>query len=460
MKEKLLNNLGLKILSLFLAFFVWLVVLNVSNPVVTGSKEVSLDIVNGKVLEAAGRTYEISGKSTATVYYDVHAKDEYRVRSTDFRAYVDLAELYDVTGSVQVKVEVLNNKELISNAEAKPGVVRVSTEELQEKPFGLALHTSGEAADGYYISDVSLEPSKLTVEGPVSKVGSISYAGVEINVDGLSANEEGEQVPIFYDANGNKLNISDRITVNPSAIRYQVTVSKVKNLPLDFRVTGTAAPGYRYTGVECEIENVPVIGTETSLASVNQLLISAPELNISGAVEDKTVAVDLRNYLPAGVTIASEERSMVQVLIKVEKLASRTLTLTEADIELKNRMQSYQYRLEPRRIEVTLQGLDADLEGLTPSLLGASVDLSGMQQGSNQGGLSIADSEVYNLISFTKFTVEVSELPAAPVIDGGSTTAYESSEEQTSMEEQTTAEETETEETKEPATHASSEAGR
>ena len=224
MKEKLLNNLGLKILSLFLAFFVWLVVLNVSNPVVTGSKEVSLDIVNGKVLEAAGRTYEISGKSTATVYYDVHAKDEYRVRSTDFRAYVDLAELYDVTGSVQVKVEVLNNKELISNAEAKPGVVRVSTEELQEKPFGLALHTSGEAADGYYISDVSLEPSKLTVEGPVSKVGSISYAGVEINVDGLSANEEGEQVPIFYDANGNKLNISDRITVNPSAIRYQVTV--------------------------------------------------------------------------------------------------------------------------------------------------------------------------------------------------------------------------------------------
>ena len=32
MKEKLINNLGLKILSCFLAFFVWLVVVNVSNP--------------------------------------------------------------------------------------------------------------------------------------------------------------------------------------------------------------------------------------------------------------------------------------------------------------------------------------------------------------------------------------------------------------------------------------------
>lgn len=50
MKEKLINNLGLKILSCFLAFFVWLVVVNVSNPEVTGSKEVPLEIVNEQVL--------------------------------------------------------------------------------------------------------------------------------------------------------------------------------------------------------------------------------------------------------------------------------------------------------------------------------------------------------------------------------------------------------------------------
>ena len=56
MKEKLINNLGLKILSCFLAFFVWLVVVNVSNPEVTGSKEVPLEIVNEQVLTKAGRT--------------------------------------------------------------------------------------------------------------------------------------------------------------------------------------------------------------------------------------------------------------------------------------------------------------------------------------------------------------------------------------------------------------------
>lgn len=104
MKEKLLNNLGLKILSIFVAFFVWLVVMNVSNPLTSESKEVPLETVNGQVLTAANRAYEINGKSTVTVNYRVRTRDAYRIKASDFRAYVDLAELYSVTGSVEVKV--------------------------------------------------------------------------------------------------------------------------------------------------------------------------------------------------------------------------------------------------------------------------------------------------------------------------------------------------------------------
>lgn len=77
------------------------------------------------------------------------SKDAYKIRSSDFRAYVDLAELYDVTGSVQVKIEVLNNKELISNAESRPGVVRIQTEELQSKQFSLIMNTYGNLAEDY-----------------------------------------------------------------------------------------------------------------------------------------------------------------------------------------------------------------------------------------------------------------------------------------------------------------------
>ena len=60
MKERLIsNNLGLKILSLFLAFIIWLVVVNVSNPLVNRRREVTLEIENSEVLTAARRAYEI-----------------------------------------------------------------------------------------------------------------------------------------------------------------------------------------------------------------------------------------------------------------------------------------------------------------------------------------------------------------------------------------------------------------
>lgn len=429
MKEKLINNLGLKILSIFLAFFVWLIVVNVQNPVKRSSKEVTLEIENEQVLTAARKTYEIVGKNTVTVNFDVHTRDEYKIRSADFRAYIDLAELYDVTGSVQVKIEVLNNKELISDAEARPGVIRVETEELQTKPFELKIETEGKTADGYALNGVTLSPSYVTVEGPVSQVGLISYAGVELDINELSGDYQGTTRPIFYDANGNALTISDRIKVNTPEIQYQLVINKVKNLPLDFEVSGVVAPGYQYTGVECATKNVSVIGLKSNLASINKITIPASELNISGATEDKVVTVDLRNYLPEGVEIVESEQPQVEVRIKVERLVNRTVALTDSEITRENPSEDMRYRLVPNRVEVVIQGLKEDLDSLNGADLGAVLDLEGLTAGSHAGVLRFKESDVFKVISCSDFTVEVTQTSAA---SEGSTENESSSGEETS----------------------------
>ena len=46
MKERLTKNLGLKMISLFCAFFVWLSVVNVANPVKIDTKEVPVEVTN------------------------------------------------------------------------------------------------------------------------------------------------------------------------------------------------------------------------------------------------------------------------------------------------------------------------------------------------------------------------------------------------------------------------------
>lgn len=443
MKEKLINNLGLKILSIFLAFFVWLIVVNVQNPVNRRSREVTLEIENEQVLTAARKTYEIVGKNTVTVNFDVHTRDEYKIRPTDFRAYIDLAELYDVTGSVQVKVEVLNNKELISDTEARPGVIRVKTEELQTKPFELAVDTQGEPADGYALNGVTLSPSYVTVEGPVSQVGLISYAGVEIQIDSeMTGDTQGVVEPTFYDANGNELTISDRIKVNTPEIQYQLLINKVKNLPLDFDVSGTVASGYQYTGVECSTRNVAVIGLKSNLASINRISIPASELNISGATADKVVTVDLRDYLPEGVELAESENPQVEIRIKVERLVNRTVTLTDSDIIRENPSEELRYRLVPNRVEVVIQGLSEDLDSLSGADLEARLDLANLQEGSYTGALRFKTSDVFSVISYSDFSVDVVQANATVV--SGSTAEESSPEDESSdsSKEETTSAET------------------
>ena len=72
MEKKLSNNIGLKVLSVFLAFFVWLAVVNINNPEDSDSKEVPLDIVNEGILTSNGKTYELlTDKDTVTVSYRV-----------------------------------------------------------------------------------------------------------------------------------------------------------------------------------------------------------------------------------------------------------------------------------------------------------------------------------------------------------------------------------------------------
>ena len=443
MKEKLLNNLGLKILSIFVAFFVWLVVMNVSNPLTSGSKEVPLETVNGQVLTAANRAYEINGKSTVTVNYRVRTRDAYRIKASDFRAYVDLAELYSVTGSVEVKVEILSNKELISEITTKPGVVRVQTEELQSKPFELQTKITGHAAEGYSDGKVELTPATITVEGPVSQVGMISYMGVELNVDGAASDLTGTAKPRFYDANGNELSdIGDRITVDTGEISYRVAINKVKSLPLDFEVTGTVAPGYQYTGVECSSRDVKVTGLKTNLADVNKITIPASELNINRAASEVVVTVDLRDYLPEGVELAESQNPSVEIRLKVEKLVNRTIILMDEEIEQKNPSEDYHYRFIPEKMEVVVQGLSEDLESLNGSDLGASVNLADLGSGMHSAVVEFEPDAAFTIVSSSELQIDV--VQSADVLEAGTSSSRPQESESDSSEKETTEAETET----------------
>lgn len=423
MKERLLNNVGLKLLSIFLAFFVWLAVVNVANPEKSDHQDVAVEVLNENVLAAAKQTYEIVGRDSVRINYKVSTRDASLIKASDFHAYIDLAD-YNVTGSVPVKVEVNSDKAyLINSITPNPMVIKVKTEELQRKRFNLQVNTIGSLEEGYALGVTTLSPEYVYVSGPVSQVGQISQVGIEVDVDGVSSDLSGTLTPVYYDANGNQLELDDKVTLNTQEINYQMTILKVKNLTLDFQVQGKVADGYRFTGVECSTKAIPVIGMKSVLASLTTLTIQDQGLDISGATTDKVVYVDVGDYLPANTTIAGDAGSRIKVTLKVEPLKTQDFVLDTGNITLRGASTDYSYSFDKDKVNVSINGLQEDLETLTQNDLHASIDVSGMSQGSYQGKLTFELGEGFKIMGYSGFNLIIS-----PVEDRTTQAALETSE--------------------------------
>ena len=399
------NNLVLKISSLAVAFLVWIIVVNVSNPIVTRNISVPLNVVNANIITDAGKTYSLMGANSVTVSYEVRSRDQSRISASDFNASIDLGDMYDITGAVPIAVEVVNNKDLIIGAVAsKPSIVRVSIEDLQRKEFTLTTKITGTPSDGFSVGEVKLDKTNVVVTGPVSVIGQISQIGVEIDVSGLDSDESGRAELKYFDANGNAFVISDsRVSKSFDNVGYSLVMLNGRTLALNFDVGGTAAQGYKFTGAESTTKSIQVRGQPEVLEGLDSITVPASALSVEGATGDVNITVDIKNFLPANVTAVGDTK--VNVTLKVEALDKKSLTLTVNDLNIVGAKPGVATSIVPEKITVVVSGLSANLESVTNADLKATLDVSEMNAGSNVGSLKFEPATGLSVDSYTPFEV-------------------------------------------------------
>ncbi len=334
MKEKRTNNFTLKLVSVALAFLIWLIVVNVSNPDVEMSVTVPIEVRNADVLTSADKTYSLDEKNVR-ITYKIRTQFRSRVSASDFSAYVNLED-YSITGAVPVYTSVLNGKSnIVGSVSASPMVVHVDTEDIQRKRFDkesgtFVASTTGAVADGYAPGELETEADYIYVQGPVSEIGRISYVGIEANITEATADVSGEAVPVFYDANGNVISDPDpRITMSRETIAYRVPVYKIKSMSITAAVSGEPAEGYEFNEVECSPSFINVYGPDEILDSHNTINIPAEELDLTGATGNVTKSIDISEYIPEGLSIA-EPDSEITVVARIRRIPTINVT-TEAD---------------------------------------------------------------------------------------------------------------------------------
>ena len=117
------------------------------------------------------------------------------------------------------------------------------------------------------------------------------------------------------------------------------------------------------------------------------------------------VDVDVKNFLPENVSAMGDTN--IKVTLKVEALDKKSVTLTIGDLEIKGSRTGVSTNIIPERITVVVSGLSANLEAVSNSDIKATLDVSKMTAGANNGTLTFELPTGLSVDSYTPFEVMI-----------------------------------------------------
>ena len=139
MMKHLVNNPGLKVLSLLLSVILWMVVVKMADPDANKSFSVSVEILNKNVITEMGKVPGVVGNSDIAMF-SITGPRSYveKMSSDDFKVTADLSQLdLNQDGDVKlvpIEITAKKNEKWITIMQRTVNL-QITLEDLSEKKF-------------------------------------------------------------------------------------------------------------------------------------------------------------------------------------------------------------------------------------------------------------------------------------------------------------------------------------
>lgn len=371
--KKLLNNIGLKLISVILAVVIWFFVVIMSNPkdsvTFTG---IPVNLTHTELLE--DKFYEVLN-NTDRVRVTVEAPRNVinQLRASDIVAEADVSRLTEVN-TIAVSCSVMNDSIGIISITSSPDVVQLSVEEIAQKWVNVRRSTSGEVAEGYIVANSTSDQTRIEISGPQSVVDQISYVGLDMDVTGATDTVSGNVDIRFYDVEDNLVDGTD-IIKNADTMHMEVRVLATKEVPVEATLTGEPAEGYLATGaVECDPSTVVLAGTPAALADISKVTLI---MDITGESSDTEKVINLKNYLNNVSLADANFNGRVNVTAHIEAEMERALVLSSSNISIENLPEGFelQYAEGQNNYRLRISGLNTEVSAVEQNAVRGTLDV-------------------------------------------------------------------------------------
>ncbi len=313
----------------------------------------------------------------ATVTLQGPRSDLNEIRRTDVSVTLDTSEVTE-PGEYRLKLRA-STPNGPNERSVEPSEVPVTIEEHVSNVMPLVVEPAIPEDDPRQVGEITPDVSQVTVSGPSSAVARVDRVLLPIAIDNQTTSFEETYTPYAVDASGQRVSEVEVLPAQiPTAVELRTRGKTVSVIP---QISGTPAEGFSVQQRTALPDTVLVDGPEEALNSL--LFVNTEPVDISGATQSISQRVDLVD-LPAGVTVTDPASGVVEVRVAIEDISTTAQTLNALPIEPLNLASGLDALIEPRTLNVTVDGPSNALTSMTPSDVKIRVDLSGLGPGTHE----------------------------------------------------------------------------
>lgn len=339
MQKRITKNLTLKILAFLIAVFLWLIVVNIDDPVDDKTfSNIPVQVTHEEVITDNNNTYQIVD-NTQEVNVTVTAQRSVldKIKAEDIQATADMKEL-TLRTQVPIEITIKGYAGKYEKATANPRNLQIQIDEEAKNNFPITPTTIGTVRGGYEVGALKAVPEKVTLRGPKRIINSIAKVTAEADVSGLSEDETVEAKLVLYDANNNV--IDQTLLANnlgKEGVSVEVELLQVKSVPIEVDTSDvSAAEGYKLGKITVEPQEVEITGDKTTLAGVSKISIPASALQLDNLTQKTDKTIDISSYIPSGVSLTEQNANKVVVSIPVQQPGAKTFEVSTNSIVVNN----------------------------------------------------------------------------------------------------------------------------
>lgn len=391
------NKLVTALLSVVIAFALWLYVITVVSP---GHEETydNIPVILRNEAELENRGFMVVSEEipTVTLTLSGNRTDLAKVDRSNISLIVDLATVYERgTHRLTFKESFPGSvaDDAITVEYRYPSQIELEIELLTKKDIPVNVQYSGNVPPNFIADteNVVLDNPMIHIEGPDPVVQKITQAVIEVDLAGRSESFGESYRYTLCDADGEPVDAS-LVKTNVGEVSLALKIQRFKEIALELEIIDGGGATAQTSSIEYEPKTIKISGSEAALETVaDQLVVGT--INLGELAEDAELEFPIN--LPGSVTNLSNVES-VKVSVKFPELVTKTFMVT--NFTPMNVPDGLEAEIVNQALSVTVRGPQTLIDRMSEDDISIMVDFSQAQLGTFTVKASVVMSMAYSKV--------------------------------------------------------------